>query len=185
MNTKKSIVLFLSIALSAACGLVDQTADANKLVIEANGLIVEDNQQLLAADQKLQQLLGSGLGTAKNIDAYKSAHKTELDELAAQFARLESNETQIAEKFRQAAQFKLNEKYKQYLELKTQEFSKEAESSKLVNPLIKSFMEAPDKTSIINVLNEYDTKSEAIRKEVADLQSQSEQLAKDNPSLIK
>lgn len=187
LKTQKTITLLLTvvIAFSAACGLIDQTSEANKLVVEANGLIVKDNLQTLTANQQLQQLLGSGLSTAKNIEAYKSENKAKLDDLSAQFTQIENNETQITEKFRQASQFKLNEKYKQYLDLKTQEFSKQADAVKMVNPLIKSFMEAKDMPSALAKLDEFDTKYAAISKEITDLQAQSEQIAKDNPTLIK
>lgn len=187
LKTPKLIALLVAVvlALGVACGLVDETTEANKLVVEANGLIVQDNQQALAAGSQLQELLGSGLGAVKNIETYKSQNKAKLDELAAQFAQIESNETLITDKFRQASQFKLNEKYKQYLDLKTQEFGKQTEAAKLVNPLIKSFMEAKDMPSVMTKLEEFDTKYATINKEITDLQAQSEQLVKDNPTLIK
>jgi predicted nuclease with TOPRIM domain len=146
---------------------------------------VQDNQQSISGNLQLQQLLGTGLSGAKDLAKYKSENKAALEELSAKFKRIEQNEVLITEKFRQAAQYKLNEKYKQYLELKTQEFTKQAEAAKLVNPLIASFMEAKDTDQVISRLDEFDAKYEAIRKEIVDLQAQSDQLAKANPTLIK
>lgn len=188
MLTNKKICTLLTVlllGLSAACGLGDQTDEANKIVMEANGLIMQDNMQTIGANASLQQLLGAGLGSVKNVETYKKENKTKFDDLTTKFGELEKNEAVIVDKFRQASQLKLNEKYKQYLELKVQEFSKQAEATKLVVPLIQSFMEMKDTDKINAQLEEYNTKYESIRKEAEAIQTKADQIAKDNPDLIK
>lgn len=180
-----TLVFCLLIGLNAACGLVDQTDEANKIVTEANKMIMEDNQRTVAANALLQQLLGASLSTVDNVESYKKENKAKFDDLTAKFSEIEKNEATIVDKFRQASQLKLNEKYKQYLELKVQEFSKQTEATKLVNPLIKSFMETSDVDKINAQLDEYNTKYETIRKEAEAIQTQADQIAKDNPTLIK
>lgn len=186
LNNHKIKVLFMILAtgLTMACGLGDQTDEANKIVIEANKMIMEDNQQTIASNAQLQQLV-SEMSSADNFESYKKENKAKFDDLTAKFSEMEKNETTIADKFRQASQLKLNEKYKQYLELKVQEFSKQTEATKLVNPLIKSFMETTDAEKINAQLDDYNAKYEAVRKEAEAIQSQSDKLAKDNPTLIK
>lgn len=188
MSKLINFIALLTITLSfwcAGCGLLEQTADANKLVVEANGLIVQDNQQAISANIQLQELLGTGLSDTEDLAKYKRENQAALDELAAKFTRIEQNEALITEKFRQASQYKLNEKYKQYLDLKTQEFAKQTETAKLVNPLIASFREAQDTAQVIARLDEFDVKYESLRREIVDLQAQSDQIAKANPTLIK
>lgn len=181
----KVLLVILTIGFVTACGLGDQTDEANKIVVEANKMIMEDNQQTIAANLLLQQLLGTSLSSVDNVESYKKDNKAKFDDLTAKFSTMEKNEATIVEKFRQASQLKLNEKYKQYLELKVQEFSKQAEATKLVNPLIKSFMETTDTDKINAQLEDYNTKHETIRKEAEAIQSQADQIAKDNPTLIK
>lgn len=103
MSKPIKFIALLTLTISfwcAGCGLLDQTADANKLIVEANGLIVQDNQQAVSANLQLQQLLGTGLSGVKDLAKYKSENKSALDELAAKFAQIERNEVLITEKFR-------------------------------------------------------------------------------------
>lgn len=179
------LLIILTISFVMACGLGDQTDEANKIVGEANKMIMEDNQQTVAANLLFQQLLGASLSTVDNVESYKKANKTKFDDLTVKFSEMEKNEAVIVDKFRQASQLKLNEKYKQYLELKTQEFTKQAEATKLVNPLIKSFLETNDVDKINAQLDDYNAKHETIRKEAEAIQAQADQIAKDNPTLIK
>lgn len=184
-NSKKiALPLLLVIGLILGCGLTDQTEDANKIVAEANTMIMANNQQTIAANAQLQQLV-TAMSSAASFESYKKENKAKFDDLMAKYSEMEKNEATIVEKFRQASQFKLNEKYKQYLELKVQEFSKQAEATKLVSPLIKSFLETNDTQKINAQLDAYDAKNEAIGKEALAIQAQADQIAKDNPTLIK
>lgn len=186
INSKKLVMpMLLIIGLILGCGLTDQTDEANKLVTEANKMIMEDNQKTVAANLLFDQLLGSGLSSVENVESYKKENKTKFDELSAKFGELEKNEPVIIDKFRQASQLKLNEKYKQYLELKVQEFSKQSEATKLINPLINSFLETKDIDKINSLLDDYNAKRDAIAKETEAFQKQADQIASDNPTLIK
>jgi hypothetical protein len=185
INPKKlALPVLLIIGLIMGCGLMDQTDEANKIVTEANKMIMEDNQQTIATNLQLQQLV-TAMTSAANFESYKKENKAKFDDLMAKFNEMEKNETTIVEKFRQASQLKLNEKYKQYLELKVQEFSKQVEATKLVNPLIKSLLETSDTEKINAQLDAYDAKNETIRKEAEAIQTQADQIAKDNPTLIR
>lgn len=187
LNNSKRLILpvLLIIGLMLGCGLMDQTGEANKLVTEANKMIMEDNQKTLAANILFDQLLGSGLSSVEDVDAYKKENQAKFDDLSNKFGELEKNEPAIIDKFRQASQLKLNEKYKQYLELKVQEFSKQSEATKLINPLIKSFLETKDTDKINALLDDYNVKRDTINNEVQSIQKQADQIAKDNPTLIK
>ena len=188
MLKTKSIVgllLTLTLGLNLACGLIDQTAEANKIVGEANALIAQDNRKVPELSKLFNDLLGSGLSTVRDLEAYKKENQAKFDQLTKLSGELEKSGDETAAKFDQASKLKLNEKYKQYLELKSQEHKKRTDSIRLVAPLAKSFLETKEIDKINQMLDDYNKNSEQLENQYNDLEKQSDKIAKDNPDLIK
>lgn len=180
------MLIALALGFAASCdALMDQTDEANKLVGEATALIDQSNKIVLKSNDLFTELFGANLSQADDAEKYKRDNKAKFDELIAASGEIEKSSNEIIGKLEQASKLKLNQIYKQYLELKLQEHQKRLEGEKLTVPFIKSFLEIKDVEKMNELIEEYDKQTAAVEKESADLKQKADQIVKDNPNLIK
>ncbi len=182
---KASFILILIAAFGLACGLGDQLTEANKLVDEANAIIKTYNENNIKSGKLFNELLGDNLKNVEDIEAHKNEKKAKFDELKSLSDQLGKTGDELSDKFDKASKLKLNDKYKEYLSLKAQEFKKRAESDKLVAPFVKSFLDAKEIDAMDKLIADYNKKSADLVKESDDLSKKADQIVKDNPTIIK
>lgn len=177
------VVLLAAISLSMACG--GQEDEANKLVNEGNTFIDKSK----ATDSKIgslsKELLGEAWMNAEDNVKYVADHKAKFDELVGLDEQNEKAMTEAAAKFDQASKLKVDDKFKEYLGLKSQEFKKLAEKYKSEASFLKSLLAEKDSDKAGKLSEDYAKKSAEIMKEVADITAKSEKIMKDNPTLFK
>jgi hypothetical protein len=179
------LVLMLFIGLSLACGLDDQTDEANKLVDEANAIIEKDNELIVESNELFNELMGDNLTMVKDIEAYKNKNKSKFDELISFNERIEKLEVESINKFEQASKLKVSKEFKEYLAIKIQELKKRNDANKLVTPFVKEFLQTKDADKINKQIEDYDKKSADTAGEADELLKKAEQFVKDNPNTIK
>jgi DNA repair exonuclease SbcCD ATPase subunit len=179
------LVLLLILGVGLACGLGDQTDEANKLVDEANVGIKTYNENTIKSSKLFNDLYGDSLKNVEDLDDYKTANKAKFEELKTLSEQLDKSGNELSDKFDKASKLKLNDKYKEYLSLKAQEFKKRADADKLVPPFVKSFAEAKDADAVNKLIDDYNKKSADLAKESDDISKKADQIVKDNPSIIK
>lgn len=187
LRNKGNIIFALTVLLviGLACGMLDQTAEANKFVDEANILIGQNNDRVIKSSRMFTELFSTNLVKVTNVEKYKKENKVQFEELIALSGEIEKNGAELIGKFEQALKLKIGDKYKQYLELKIQEHKKRMENEKLVIPFIKAFLETKDTNKINEQIDEYNNRSVQITKESHDLMDKADQIVKENPDLIK
>lgn len=169
-------------------GLNDDSDAANKLVDEANVLINQNNELETKSGALSTELLG-GVSKVNDQENYKKVNKSKFDELTGLSEQSVKLLSEAADKFEQASKLKLEDKYKEYLGLKVQEFRKRIEADKLVAPICKLFLEIKFDSKGVDVWNkgvdDYNVKTAEFIKEADELSKKADQLAKDNPTVIK
>ncbi len=188
MFRKKSsiwlVVLLAAISLSMACD-GGQTDEANKLVNEGNTFIDKSK----ATDSKIgslsKELLGENWVNAEDNVKYVADNKAKFDELVGLDEQNEKAMTEAAGKFDQASKLKVDDKFKEYLGLKSQEFKKLAEKYKSEATFLKSLLAEKDSDKAGKLSEDYAKKSAEIMKEAADITAKAEKIMKDNPTLFK
>lgn len=179
------LVLVLLIGLSLACGLNDQSDEANKLVDEANAIIEKNNVLVDKSNKLFTELMGDNLTKVKDIEAYKEKNKSKFDELISLKEQIEKSGAESTDKFEQASKLKVSKEYKEYLDIKIQELKKRADAHKLIAPFVKAFLQTKDVEKINKQIEDYEKESAAIAKEADDLLKKVEQFEKDNADTIK
>ena len=116
MFRKKSnaglVILLAAISLSMAC---EQTREANKLVDEAIAIKKKNIEIDAQAVGLLNELMGSNMTNADDLDKHKTVNKAKFDELIGFHAQLEKNANDAAVKYEEVSKLKLNERFKEYL----------------------------------------------------------------------
>ena len=178
------LVLMVILSFGLACEM-EQTAEANKLVNEANVQIGKYNELAPKINTLFKELFGTGNKDAEEIEAFKKDNKAKFDELLSLGEQSSKAATDAADKFEPATKFKLNDKYKEYLNLKVQEWRKRAENEKLLAPFIKSYLESKDVDKINTLIDDYNKKNAAVVKESEEIEKKGDQIQKDNPGMLK
>jgi hypothetical protein len=176
-------VLMGLVILGLACDA--QMDEANKLINEANPLIDKSKPLSEKARNQINDLMGSKMTQAEDIDQYKTDNKTKFDEIVSLSEQCEKNFSEAAGKFEQAATKKLDEKFKEYVGLKAQEFKKDAEKHKMTAAFLKAFLAEKDAAKADQSIADYNKKNDDLMKEANDLDAKAEKIVKDNPSLFK
>lgn len=184
-NINGLLATVLLIGLSLACSIGDETDAANKLVNEANAVIKTYNEASIKSGKLFTELLGDNLTKVEDLEAYKTENKAKFDELLSLNAQIEKNGAEAISKFEEASKLKLDEKFKEYLGVKVQEFKKRAEADKMTAPFVKSFLETKEVAKLDKLIEDYNKKSAEIVKESEELMKKADQIVKDNPNSIK
>ncbi|MEW6130612.1 MAG: hypothetical protein AB1757_26510 [Acidobacteriota bacterium] len=187
MSGKKSVIrlaiLLGLICLSVACS--GQTDEANKLINEANGILDKSRASSDKADRLLNELVGENLTKAEDAETYKTDNQAKFDEAVSLSEQSEKSISEAAAKFEQASKLKVDDKFKEYLGLKAQEFKKRAERFKAVAGFVKTFLAEKDVEKTDQLIADNNKKEGGLVKEADDLGAKAEKIIRDNPSLFK
>jgi hypothetical protein len=181
-STIWAAVLLGVVSLGLACdGQVDE---ANKLVNEGNAIITKNNELVAKSGALMTELLGDNFVKAEDTEKYIADNKAKLDELAKMSEETEKGWNDAAAKFEQASKMKVEEKFKEYLNLSAQEFKKRAEMEKADNTFLKALLAEKDPEKINALVNDSNKKTADLKKEADGLKAKSEQILKDNPTIF-
>jgi hypothetical protein len=178
------VVLLAVISLSWACD-GGQTDEANKLVNEGNDITNKTNEGIIKASNLTKELLGENMTKAEDLEKYKADNKAKFDELVKLSEQNEKGFNDAAAKFEQAAKLKVDDKFKEYLNVRAQEFKKRAEIEKADNTFVKAFLAEKEAEKADALIGDSNKKSDGLKKEADDLKAKSEKIVKDNPTLFK
>jgi len=179
-----AIMMLLIFGLKA-CGLSEQTDEANKLNDEAGVILEKENDLTDKSNELLDELLGDNLTKAEDYKAYKEKNKSKFDELISLSGQIERLAAESMDKYEQVLKLKLPEKYKEYTSIKIQEFKKRADLHKLIAPFIKEFLQTNDIDKINKLIEDFNKQSADMLEEADKLSEKAGQFAKDNPNVFK
>lgn len=184
VTTRKLLAAFVLAILIAAPGCkyfsktaTDQTKEANKLQEDADQLASKVDEAYNQATQKEDA-----------IKAEKKAKTREQlnNEETAIFDQAIADAKAAADKYDQAGKLKIDEKYKQYLELRAQLMRKEGAHLAALKELPSARKDTSLKGKTLRDKQaDIKTRSEKLKKEVDDLKVQAEKMQKENGDKFK
>jgi uncharacterized protein Yka (UPF0111/DUF47 family) len=178
-STSRSIMaalLFLGVVL--ACGNTDETDKANKLVNEGNAAITEGKKHASDADEKKNKMLQTNV-------AQMAEARTLANEAIREYDQAISKAKEAAGKFDEASKLQVNDKFKDYLSLKSKEYNKRAELIETLKAIPQALIDSQNRPAFVSRANEATQKAERISKEADDLEAQADKIQTDNPTIIK
>ena len=182
MNNVLKPVLALSVLVAAvlACsgGKNSEIGKANKLVDEGNAAIQEGKKFLGEAEDKKAQMMKTPVSRLADARALAA-------ESVAAYERAKEKCKEAAQKFDEASRMKINEKFRDYLILKSKEFNKRAEVVDTAKDTPQAVIESTNRSSFVIRANANNQKVAQLVKEADDLASQADKLQKDNPDIFK
>lgn len=177
------VVLLAAISFSMACG--GQEDEANKLVNEANASIDKAKANDAKIGSLSKELLGEAWMNAEDNVKYVADNKAKFDELVGLDEQNEKAMTEAAGKFDQASKLKVDDKFKEYLGVKSQQLKKLGEKYKSEVTFLKALLAEQDSDKAGKLSEDYAKKSAEIMKEIAELTAKADKIMKDNPTVFK
>ncbi len=181
MNQSVSNALLAGLILLGvvlACGNTDETAKANQLVTEGNAAIDQGKKLVADAEEKKTKMLQTNV-------AQLAEARTLANEAIRAYDQAEGKAKEAASKFEEASKLQINDKFKEYLNLKVKEFNKRAEVMEALKAIPQALIDSQNRQSFISRANEATQKAERLNKEAEDLETQGDKVQTDNPEAFK
>ena len=180
-QTKRHALLALAllIGLVLACSSAgDETDKANSLVAEANTAIDAGNKAAVEAGQKNDRIFDELKDVTFAED--KERLTATAKEAVAGFTQSAEKFREAAKKFEEASKLKVNDKFKEYLVLKSQEFNKNAEQVEAARAMPQAVLDSDDADALRQKIRENKATYDRLAKEAKELSDKAEKVRAEN-----
>ena len=179
--------ILLSLALVAGCKFKvgDDTADANKLIAEANTGILGADKMSQEAYTKFRSYMNDE--TMNKFPSNREQIRPTAQESADLFARsAAAYRDQVINKFEGASKLNINEKFREYIVLKVEAFKKLADSKEVARELALVPLDASITTQdkLFAKIKEVDVRLNALVKEVQEANERANKIQQENSNII-
>jgi hypothetical protein len=176
------LALAVLLAFGLACSGGDETDKANKLVVEGNAAIQDGNKLATDFGPKLDKLFDDM--SPSNFEEDRVKVTPDAKAVVDGLSKAGDKYREASKKFNEASGFKLNDKFKEYLTLKSQEFSKRAEQMDLGKSNAQAVLDSKDASSLSATIRENKTKYEKLDEESKDLNTKAAKIQAENKDKI-
>ena len=179
--TKRNALLALALLIGfvLACRASgDEMDKANNLVAEANTAIEAGNKAAVEADKKNDKIFGELKDATFEED--KERLKGTAKEAVDGFTQSAEKFREAAKKFEEASKLKLNDKLKEYLQLKSQEFNKNAEQVEAARAMPQALLDSDDADALRQKIKDNKAIYDRLEKEAKELSDKAEKVRSEN-----
>ncbi|MEK7724831.1 MAG: hypothetical protein AAB336_10810 [Acidobacteriota bacterium] len=175
-----AIVVMITIGLACSG---DDTQKANDLVKEANKFVIDANDGVKKAEAKGTEYDSklAKITTDKQVEELREFGK----EIMKIYDSMNENFGKAGGKFEEASKLKVNDKFKEYLELKGREMKKRAEYSLEIKKIPQALIDSKKREEYVENAKTYGTNAKKILDEAKDLGDKADKIIKENPTVIK
>lgn len=184
-QTKRNAIFALAVLLAfvLACSGGNETDQANKLVEEGNAAINEGNKLATEAGAKNDSIFDQL--SADDFEGSKERLTPTAREAVDGLTKSSAKYREASKKFDEASKLKIDDKFKEYLSLKSQEFAKRADQMDIGKGNAQALLDSSDMQALMTKINENRTKYQALDKESKDLEAKADKIRTDNKDKIK
>ncbi|HEX8142839.1 MAG TPA: hypothetical protein VF553_09605 [Pyrinomonadaceae bacterium] len=181
-QTKRNALLALTLLVGfvLACSSTggDETDKANKLVAEANTAIEAGNKAAVEAGRKNDQVFDE-IKTDSFAEDKERLNST-IKEAIDGFTQSAEKFREAAKKFEEASKLKINDKFREYLVLKSQEFNKNAEQVEAARAMPQAILDSSDGAELSRKVRENKERYTKLEKEAKELSDKAEKVRAEN-----
>ncbi len=179
-------ILIISIALGLACsGSEDQTVEANKVVDLANQKLEEAKDLYAKTELRNANLFSANVQTVQQLQAYKASKSNEAKSIVGDYEKVAEMLKDVSKQYDDISRMNLNEKYKDYAKLKSDEFAKRTEAVTIRKGNAQAFMDIDDPRTMTGKFDENNSKSDRLFKDAEDMGERAKKMEEENKDLFK
>jgi hypothetical protein len=176
-NALLALALMIGLVLACSTG-GDETDKANNLVAEANKAIEAGNKAAVEAGRKNDKIFDDikDATFAEDKERLKGTAKEAVDG----FTQSAEKFREAAKKFEEASKLKINDKFKEYLQLKSQEFNKNAEQVEAARAMPQALLDSDDADALRQKIKDNKAIYDRLEKEAKELSDKAEKVRAEN-----
>ncbi len=185
-NKLNAILLILvAVAISLACSGTNQTDEANRLVDVANKKLDEAKELYGKTEKRNSELFSPNIQTVQQLQNYKSNKSGEAKSIVADYEKVSEMLKDISKQYDDVSRMKLDEKYKDYAKLKSDEFAKRAEAVGIRKGNAQAFAEIDDPRTMTAKFDENNSRSDRLFKDAEDISAKAKKIEEENKDIFK
>ena len=178
-------IILVAIAIGLACSSSDQQAEANKIVDQANKKLDEAKDLYEKTEKRNKELFSVNVQNDRQLQAYKFLKSDEAKSIVAEYERDSEMLKDISKQYDDISRMNLNEKYKDYAKLKSDEFVKRAEAVNIRKGNAQAFAEIDDAKTMLAKFDENNTKSDKLFKDAEDIATKAKKIEDENKEIFR
>jgi len=180
------LILLIAAVIGLACsGAADQTEDANKIVDEANKKLEESRVLYDKTEKRNTDLFSAKVRNLQQLDYYKQLKSNESKEIVGDYEKVAAMLKDISRRYDDVSRLNLNEKYKDYAKLKSDEFAKRAEAVEARKGNAQAFMEIDNPDTMLAKFDENNMKSDRLFKDAEDIAAKAKKIEEEHKEIFK
>lgn len=163
----------------------NQQAEANKIVDQANKKLDETKELYSKTETRNSTLFSANIQTVPQLVYYKSRMAGEAKSIVTDYEKVSDNLKDIAKQYDDISRLNVDDKYKEYAKLKSDEFAKRSEAVNIRKGNAQAFAEISDPRILVTKFQENNTKSDRLFKDAEDIASKAKKIEEDNKEIFK
>ena len=191
MKTKNKLntlaILFAAMILAIGCssGGGSQQAEANKIVDQANKKLDDVKADYSKLEARNTTLFSVNVQTVPQLRYYKAKMEGEAKSIVNEYERVATTLKDIAKQYDEISRLNVEEKYKEYAKLKSDEFAKRAEAVGVRKGNAQAFAEIDDPRILLEKFDENNTKSDRLFKDAEDIAGKAKKIEEENKEIFR
>jgi len=181
------VILFAAFIFVIGCSSSGgtQQAEANKIVDQANKKLDEVKESYSKLEARNTALFSVNIQTVPQLRYYKSRMAGEAKSIVSEYEKVSDALKDIAKQYDEISRLNVDDKYKEYAKLKSDEFAKRAEAVGVRKGNAQAFAEIDDPRILLQKFDENNTKSDRFFKDAEDIASKAKKIEEDNKEIFK
>ena len=178
-------VIALAIGLACSGSAGNQQAEANKIVDQANKKLDDAKTLYEKTETRNTALFSQNIQTLQQLFAYKAKMGGEAKSIVGDYEKVVEMLKDVSKQYDDISRMNLNEKYKDYAKLKSDEFAKRAEAVDIRKGNAQAFTEIDDPRTMTAKFDENNAKSDRLFKDAEDMGAKAKKMEDENKDIFK
>jgi hypothetical protein len=187
LTNKLNTLLILSAAfiLVLGCSGGTQQVEANKIVDQANKKLEETKELYSKVEVRNNFLFSANIQTTAQLRFYKAKMGDEAKAIVTEYEKIAESLKDIARQYDEISRLNVDDKYKEYAKLKSDEYAKRSEAIGVRKGNAQAFAEIDDPRILTSKFQENNTKSDKLFKDAEEIATKAKKIEEDNKEIFR
>lgn len=184
-NIAIALFLLAFVAIGCSGGAASQTADANKIVDQANKKLDEAKDLFAKTETRNTNLFSVNIQTVRQLQYYKDKMSGETKSIVADYDKVSEMLKDVSKQYDDVSRLNVGDKYKDYAKLKSDEFAKRAEAVGIRKGNAQALAEIDDPKTMTAKFDENNSKADRLFKDAEDMGAKAKKIEEENKDLFR
>jgi len=180
-----SIIIIAALFIIIGCSSADQQGEANKVVDTANKKLDDAKDLYSKTETRNTALFNVNIQTIPQFIYYKTKVAGEAKSIVADYEKVSEMLKDVSKQYDDISRMNVNEKYKEYAKIKSNEFATRAEAVAVRKGNAQGLAEIDDYRILMQKFKENNDKSDKLFKDAEDTAAKAKKIEEENKEIFK